>query len=163
MCSSDLPATAQEAAAPHAGLRTVSVPIGSIGPGPIIIAQNIDTYTFGQIMSYTSSLLRSEIAELYGVLSLDVNKLIMIIISLAIGISLSSLPAITKRFAEQDKEGTGDLIQHVILLFSFVMLPAAVGMASIPTEVYQLFYANGSQSGPGLLVTASDRDRKSVV
>ena len=28
------PATAQEAAAPHAGLRTVSVPIGSIGPGP---------------------------------------------------------------------------------------------------------------------------------
>ena len=72
-------------------------------------------------MGYTSSLLRSEIAELYGVLSLDVNKLIMIIISLAIGISLSSLPAITKRFAEQDKEGTGDLIQHVILLFSFVM------------------------------------------
>ena len=131
-----------------------SVPFILVGSG-IIIAQNIDTYTFGQIMGYTSSLLRSEIAELYGVLSLDVNKLIMIIISLAIGISLSSLPAITKRFAEQDKEGTGDLIQHVILLFSFVMLPAAVGMASIPTEVYQLFYANGSQSGPGLLVTAS--------
>ena len=131
-----------------------SVPFILVGSG-IIIAQNIDTYTFGQIMGYTSSLLRSEIAELYGVLSLDVNKLIMIIISLAIGISLSSLPAITKRFAEQDKEGTGDLIQHVILLFSFVMLPAAVGMASIPTEVYQLFYANGSQTGPGLLVTAS--------
>lgn len=131
-----------------------SVPFILVGSG-IIIAQNIDTYTFGQIMGYTSSLLRSEIAELYGVLSLDVNKLIMIIISLAIGISLSSLPAITKRFAEQDKEGTGDLIQHVILLFSFVMLPAAVGMASIPTEVYQLFYANGSQSGPSLLVTAS--------
>ncbi|WP_314249591.1 oligosaccharide flippase family protein [Abiotrophia defectiva] len=131
-----------------------SVPFILVGSG-IIIAQNIDTYTFGQIMGYTSSLLRSEIAELYGVLSLDVNKLIMIIISLAIGISLSSLPAITKRFAEQDKEGTGDLIQHVILLFSFVMLPAAVGMASIPTEVYQLFYANGSHSGPGLLVTAS--------
>lgn len=131
-----------------------SVPFILVGSG-IIIAQNIDTYTFGQIMGYTSSLLRSEIAELYGVLSLDVNKLIMIIISLAIGISLSSLPAITKRFADQDKEGTGDLIQHVILLFSFVMLPAAVGMASIPTEVYQLFYANGSQSGPGLLVTAS--------
>ena len=131
-----------------------SVPFILVGSG-IIIAQNIDTYTFGQIMGYTSSLLRSEIAELYGVLSLDVNKLIMIIISLAIGISLSSLPAITKRFAEQDKEGTGDLIQHVILLFSFVMLPAAVGMASIPTEVYQLFYANGSHSGPDLLVTAS--------
>ena len=131
-----------------------SIPFILLGSG-IIIAQVIDQFTLQPILRLTTSLLDTEIGELFGVINLDTNKLIMIIISLAIGIAMSSLPAITKRHAEGDKRATGELIEHTVLLFSIVMLPAAIGMASIAKPVYQMFYANGSQYGPDLLVTAS--------
>ena len=131
-----------------------SIPFILLGSG-IIIAQAIDQFTLQPILRMTTSLLDTEIGELFGVINLDTNKLIMIIISLAIGISMSSLPAITKRHAEGDKKATGELIEHTTLLFSIVMLPAAIGMASIAKPVYQMFYANGSHYGPELLVTAS--------
>ena len=35
------------------------------------------------------------------------------------------------------------------------MIPAALGMASIADNIYTLFYPNGYESGPSLLVTAS--------
>lgn len=131
-----------------------SIPFIVLGSG-IIIAQLIDTLTFSSIIHFATTYTNNEIEELFGVLSLDVNKLIMIIISLAIGISLSSIPAISRKFAEGDKKGTGELIEHICLLFTCVMMPAAIGMASIAKMVYQLFYANGSQHGPALLVSSS--------
>ncbi len=53
-----------------------------------------------------------------------------------------SLPAITKRFAEQDKEGDGRFNQHVIF-YSSGDVASRSWYGGIPTEVYQLFYANG--------------------
>lgn len=131
-----------------------SIPFIVLGSG-IIVAQLIDTLTFSSIIHFATTYTNNEIEELFGVLSLDVNKLIMIIISLAIGISLSSIPAISRKFAEGDKKGTGELIEHICLLFTCVMMPASLGMASIAKMVYQLFYANGSQHGPALLVSSS--------
>lgn len=131
-----------------------SIPFILIGSG-IIIAQVIDTYTFGPMMYATTTLRNREIVELYGVLSLDVNKLIMIIISLAVAVSTSAIPAITSKFAVHDVEGTRSITQRVIVLFCYIMFPAAVGMASLSTNIYQLFYAQGSEHGPSLLVTAS--------
>ncbi|MGO1433270.1 MAG: polysaccharide biosynthesis protein, partial [Ruoffia tabacinasalis] len=43
----------------------------------------------------------------------------------------------------------------ITVLFSIVMIPAALGMASIANNIYYLFYPNGSEAGPGLLITAS--------
>lgn len=76
-----------------------SIPYLLLGSG-IIIAQLIDTYTFGQILESTSSLLFTELKELYGVLSLDVDKLVMIIISLAVALASSLVPVISKKFAQ---------------------------------------------------------------
>ena len=130
-----------------------SIPFILLGSG-IIIAKLIDQYTFSPILLYTTVLRKREIQELFGVLSLDVDKLIMIIISLAVAISTSAIPAITSKFSEGDRKGTSQLIERITVLFSYIMLPAAVGMASMSRNVYTLFYPSGSVHGPSLLVTA---------
>lgn len=131
-----------------------SIPFILLGSG-IIIAQIVDTYTFKQILVRTSVLLVSEISELYGAMSLDVDKLAMIIISLAVALASSVVPLITSKFATRDIKGTSRLVEQIVLVFSFVMLPAAVGMASVSNNLYQMFYPQGHVSGPSLLVTAS--------
>lgn len=131
-----------------------SVPFVLLGSG-IIIAQIIDLYSFRQILEFTSLLTRKEISILYGALSLDVDKLIMIVISLAVALASSSIPAITSLFAVEDYRGTQQLIQHIVKVFSFIMFPAAIGMATIAHDVYYFFYPSGSAVGPSLLVSAS--------
>lgn len=131
-----------------------SVPFILLGSG-IIIIQLIDTYTFSQILERTSSLLLVEISELYGVLSLDVDKLIMIIVSLAVSMATAAVPAVTRNYASGDMTATGNLVSNITLIFAAVMLPAAAGMAAISDNVYTFFYSTGSEAGPALLVTGA--------
>nr|WP_281727680.1 polysaccharide biosynthesis protein [Facklamia miroungae] len=131
-----------------------SIPFILLGSG-IIFAQNIDTYTFKQILVRTSVLLNSEIAELFGAMSLDVNKLIMIIVSFAVAIAASSIPAVSSKYAEGNINKTSELIKNIVLLFTFIMLPASIGMAIIADNVYPFFYPAGIAAGPGLLATGS--------
>lgn len=131
-----------------------SIPFILLGSG-IIIAQLIDQFTFGQILSSTSALLYSEISEMYGALSLDVDKLVMIIISLAVSLASSLVPTISRLFAQRDVEGTSALVEHILLLFTIVMVPASLGMASIANNIYFFFYPAGFEFGPQILVTAS--------
>ncbi|MCR8969221.1 polysaccharide biosynthesis C-terminal domain-containing protein [Facklamia sp. 7083-14-GEN3] len=131
-----------------------SIPFILLGSG-IIFAQNIDTYTFKQILVRTSVLLNSEIAELFGAMSLDVNKLVMIIVSFAVAIAASSIPAVSSKYAEGNINKTSELIKNIVLLFTFIMLPASIGMAIIADNVYPFFYPAGISAGPGLLATGS--------
>ncbi len=131
-----------------------SIPFIILGSG-IIIAQNIDTYTFGHILKNTSYLLMSEIEILYGVLSLDVDKLIMIIVSLSIALSASSIPLLTASFGRNNLNGTRKLIEKILSVFFIVMIPSAIGMAAIADNLYWLFYPGGSDFGPNILVTAA--------
>lgn len=131
-----------------------SIPFIILGAG-IIIAQMIDAYTFRQILQATSFLRLREISELYGAMSLDVDKLVMIIISLAVAISSSVIPAITGLYGRGKRYETRTLFERVVLLFSFVMFPAAFGLAAISDNMYYLFYPAGHELGPSLLVLAS--------
>lgn len=131
-----------------------SIPFILLGSG-IIIAKFIDQITFKFILESTSTMLLSDISELFGVMNLDVDKLIMIIISIAVGMSLSSIPLITKLYANHEEGKTVELIEKISILFLLVMSPAAFGMASIANNMYQLFYPYGHEAGPSLLVTAS--------
>lgn len=131
-----------------------SVPFVLLGSG-IIIAQLVDTFTFRQILESRSSLLLSEIEQLYGALSLDVDKLMMIIISLAVALATSAVPAVTRLFSQRDIDGTSRLVEQIVAVFSFFMIPIAFGMATISTDVYNFFYLEGISIGPQLLITGS--------
>lgn len=131
-----------------------SVPFILLGSG-IILAQVIDTYTFKQILLPTTVMLLREISELYGAMSLDVNKLVMIVVSLAVALASSVVPLITSKFAARDIKGTSSLIEQIVEVFSFVMLPAAIGMIGVSNNLYIMFYPQGHISGPSLLITGS--------
>lgn len=131
-----------------------SVPFILLGSG-IILAQVIDTYTFKQILLPTTVMLLREISELYGAMSLDVNKLVMIVVSLAVALASSVVPLITSKFAAKDIEGTSSLIEQIVEVFSFVMLPAAIGMIGVSNNLYAMFYPQGHVSGTALLITGS--------
>lgn len=131
-----------------------SIPFILLGSG-IILAQVIDTFTFKQILVRTSVLLTSEIAELFGAMNLDVNKLVMIVVSLAVAMAGSSIPAVSSKFAQGNVNKTSELIKNIVLVFALVMLPAAVGMAVIANNLYPFFYPAGLEIGPQLLVTGS--------
>lgn len=131
-----------------------SIPFVLLGGG-IIIVQNIDTYTFKQILIRTTVLMSNEISELFGAMSLDVDKLVMIIIAISVAIATSSIPAVSAKFSEGDVNKTGELIKDIVLVFAFIMLPASVGMAAIANNLYPFFYPAGYAEGPALLVTGS--------
>ncbi|MBG9981247.1 oligosaccharide flippase family protein [Facklamia lactis] len=131
-----------------------SIPFVLLGGG-IIIVQNIDTYTFKQILIRTTVLMSNEISELFGAMSLDVDKLVMIIIAISVAIATSSIPAVSAKFSEGDVNKTGELIKDIVLVFAFIMLPASVGMAAIANNLYPFFYPAGYSEGPALLVTGS--------
>lgn len=131
-----------------------SIPFILLGSG-IIMAQFIDQITFSQIMQSTSSMLFSEITQLFGTLSVDVDKLVMIIVSIAVALASSLVPTITAYFSRKNFMGTSQIIVNVMILFSFVMIPAALGMASVSDNIYYFFFANGLDAGPNLLITGA--------
>lgn len=131
-----------------------SIPFILLGSG-IILLQMIDVYTFKQILVRTSVLLSPEISVLFGAMSHDVDKLIMIIISIAVAIATSSIPAVTAKFAEGDRNKTGELVKDIVLTFAFVMIPASIGMATVSNNLYPFFYPTGYEMGPDLLVTGT--------
>ena len=131
-----------------------SIPFILLGSG-IILAQIVDTYTFKQILVRTSILLNSEISQLFGAMNLDVNKLVMIVVSLAVAMASSTIPAVSAKYAKGDVNKTGELVKNIVLVFSFVMLPASVGMAMVADNLYPFFYPTGIEQGPSLLVTGS--------
>ena len=131
-----------------------SIPFILLGSG-IIIAQFIDQLSFGQILSRTSSLMFSEISQLYGLMSLDIDKLVMIIISVAVALASSLVPTITSYYAKRNLEGTSEMVTHIMSIFFIVMLPAALGMAAIANNLYFFFFEYGIEAGPNLLVTGA--------
>lgn len=131
-----------------------SLPFIILGSG-IIIMQLIDTYSFGKILENTSILLLTEIDELYGVLSLDVDKLVMIIVALSIALSSAFVPSLTGTFAQKNIKATSKMVHHILNVFFMVMIPSALGMAAIADNLYSFFYPLGSSVGPSLLITAS--------
>lgn len=131
-----------------------SIPFILLGSG-IIIAQFIDQLSFGQILSRTSSLMFSEISQLYGLMSLDIDKLVMIIISVAVALASSLVPTITSYYAKSNLEGTSEMVTHIMSIFFIVMLPAALGMAAIANNLYFFFFEYGIEAGPNLLVTGA--------
>lgn len=131
-----------------------SIPFILLGSG-IIIMQNIDTISFKQILIRTSTLLTVEIDVLYGALSVNVDKLVMIIVSVAVALSTSLVPVVTSRYGQGDKEGTRAIVHQVLLVLAFINLPAALGMIAIGKNLYNFFYSSLTQWEYRLLVTGA--------
>lgn len=134
----------------------------------IEVSQLIDTNTFMPIMEQIGKIDPVEAISQYGIFSANANKLITVIVSLAIAIALTSVPVLSDAYTrESDRlatEASADadsrtdiarakkalkkapmpettnLIMHNLQLFSLVMLPAAMGMAIVAEPLYTIIY-----------------------
>ncbi|EKU27853.1 putative polysaccharide biosynthesis protein [Catellicoccus marimammalium] len=102
----------------------------------------VDQYTFEPMMKQFTSYSSTQLKEMFSILSVNPDKLTMIIISLATSLSAASLPVITEAFIKGDRKGVGKLCSESIQLFCLVMFPAIVGMSIVAVPVYTIFYGH---------------------
>lgn len=123
----------------------------------IPIYQQIDQFSFVRIMTDSVGMATKTAEGIFGIVNFNANKLIMIIISLAIAIAATVLPLITESYTNGKMKTVRIQVSEAIQLFFFVMLPAAFGMAAIAGPMYTIFYGYGEYSaiGEGLLIASS--------
>ncbi|AMB98906.1 hypothetical protein AWM75_02365 [Aerococcus urinaehominis] len=128
----------------------VSIPF-IITNSAIEFSKIIDTNTFMPIMTRVSNLSPATLIDQYSAYSANANKLIQVIISLAVAISVTSIPVISNSYAkeklapskgsDEPLKETKQLIFHNMQLFSLIMLPASLGMAVVAEPIYNLVFA----------------------
>lgn len=100
-----------------------------------------DQYTFQPIMQKVTDFTLDSINAQYALFAGNANKLVMIIVSLAIAMATTAIPLLSESVTKGDQKGTRDQITDTLELFFFIMLPAALGMAAVARPLYVLFYS----------------------
>lgn len=132
-----------------------SVPV-ILGGSAIALVQLIDQYTFGNIMRTFTSFSNLDIQNMFAQFAFNSNKLVMLTVSLAVGLAETALPLLARARETGDREVISDRITYAMKLLSFVMVPAALGMAVIAQPLYLLFYnTNDLHNGTLVLQYAS--------
>lgn len=132
-----------------------SVPV-ILGGSAIALVQLIDQYTFFNIMKTFTSFTATAVQDMYAQFAFNSNKLVMLIISLAVGLAETALPLLARARETRDFKIISDRITYAMKLLSFVMVPAALGMAAIAQPLYLLFYnTNDVHNGTLVLQYAS--------
>lgn len=132
-----------------------SVPV-ILGGSAIALVQLIDQYTFFNIMKTFTAFTATAVQDMYAQFAFNSNKLVMLIISLAVGLAETALPLLARARETRDFKIISDRITYAMKLLSFVMVPAALGMAAIAQPLYLLFYnTNDVHNGTLVLQYAS--------
>ncbi|WP_182201133.1 putative polysaccharide biosynthesis protein [Paraliobacillus salinarum] len=109
----------------------------------IPLYQQIDSITFERTLlsiGYESSeFIDNALSNiiLYG------HKLVMIPITLATGLSLATLPTLTKTFVDKNKTQLFAQINQSLQIIMLLIVPAVVGMSILSYEVWGAFYGVG--------------------
>ncbi|WP_053218846.1 putative polysaccharide biosynthesis protein [Virgibacillus senegalensis] len=113
--------------------------------------QFVDSVTFKRGMAAIGQSDMADIAlsniNLYG------HKLVIIPVTIATGMSLAALPAITKSFTEKNRQRMYQQINQSLQTIMLLILPSTVGLSILSYEAYQSFYGtdhiqlNGSLLG----------------
>ena len=116
-----------------------AVPFIIIGSA-ITIFQLIDQYTFFRIMREVGHYSADVLDNMYAIFAFNANKLVMIIISLASAMAITSVPLLSEAHTRGDYKEISRQVTDAILLFSFLMIPSSMGMAAVAQPTYTLFY-----------------------
>lgn len=116
-----------------------SIPFVVIESG-ITLYQLIDQFTFFRIMPLVGHFSRYQLNVVYALFAFNANKLYMIVISLALALAATVIPLLATARAQNDLEGIRKQIENVLMLFYFVMIPAALGLTAVAPQIYTVFY-----------------------
>lgn len=105
----------------------------------IPLYQQIDAITFSRTLVNTG-VGQLEIDHAFSNINLYGHKLIMIPITLATGMSLATLPTLTKSFVDKKRQLLFKQINQSIQVIIFIVLPAVVGMSLLSENIWGAFY-----------------------
>lgn len=106
----------------------------------ITIFQLVDQYTFFSMIDDFVIGTRATFNALYALFAFNANKLIMITVSLASSMAITSIPLLSEAYTKHDFRDVRDQVDSTIELFFFIMIPSAVGMAAVAKPLYTIFY-----------------------
>lgn len=120
----------------------------------ITIFQLVDQYTFFPIMHAVGHYTNYQLNVVYALFSFNANKLYMIIISLAMALAVTAIPLLAEARVKNDVAMMRHEIEQSLMLFYFVMIPAALGLTAVAQPIYTVFYRY-SQAGTVVLEFAA--------
>lgn len=121
-----------------------ALPFIVLGAG-ITIFQLIDQYTFFDIMRGIGVVSQKTLDDMFALFAVNANKLIMITVSLSSALAITAVPLLSEAFTKGDTNDVSKQITNAVLLFEFVMLPSALGMAAIAHPLNIVFYGTAHQ------------------
>ncbi|MFB9973363.1 polysaccharide biosynthesis protein [Allobacillus sp. SKP2-8] len=105
----------------------------------IPLYQFIDTLTFNRAMAVAGL---GEVSEQFlSIISLYGHKIVVIPITIATGLALASLPAVTQAFTTNDANSYHSYLQQTILNVFLFIFPAVVGIMILAEPLYGTFYS----------------------
>ncbi|MDO4903444.1 MAG: polysaccharide biosynthesis protein [Limosilactobacillus sp.] len=116
-----------------------SIPFVVIESG-LAIFMLVDQFTFPHMLDRVGHFTQYQETVLYALFAFNANKIFTIIISLAAAMAVTVIPLLAEARAVNDHNGMRHQIENVLLLFYFVMIPAALGLAAVAQQVYTVFY-----------------------
>ena len=116
----------------------------------IPLYQLVDSFTFNRAMILSGN---GEIAELsLSAITFYGHKLIIIPVTLATGLSLTIVPALTESFTKQNRQKLIQEIHQSLQIVLFFVIPAVVGLMTLSYEAYGALYGMENLSLTGHLL-----------
>ncbi|WP_334329416.1 putative polysaccharide biosynthesis protein [Companilactobacillus sp. HBUAS59699] len=105
------------------------------------VLQLFDQTTFVLIYQNVLHASQRTIDNLYSMFGFQANKLIMVLVSLAISVSASIIPALSALISRKSKyENIQKLLRNMVQFTVFIILPATFGMIGIGRHLWTAFY-----------------------
>ncbi|MCM0582556.1 polysaccharide biosynthesis protein [Weissella diestrammenae] len=122
----------------------------------IALVQVIDQFTFFKIMNRATQYSSAIIDQMFAQFSFNSNKLVMLVVSLAVAMAETTLPMLSRAKALANPVEIGQQVSFALKLLAFVILPASLGMAAVAHPLYVVFYGTSDlQNGVLILQYAS--------
>ncbi|MHA8137949.1 putative polysaccharide biosynthesis protein [Lactobacillaceae bacterium Scapto_B20] len=119
-----------------------AVPFIVLGAGTLLF-QLIDQFTFFDVMRMFRNYPEVVLQKLFAIYAGNANKLVMITISLASALAITVVPLLSKAYTTNDQNTIRKEITNGLILFEFIMIPSALGMAAIAGPLNRLFNGTG--------------------
>lgn len=118
----------------------------------IQLYQLVDQVSFINLMSWMTDQSKESLTVVYSYLSANPNKIIMIIVAVAVAIGEVGLPLLTESVVKKEAEGVARLILNSFQMLLVFVVPALMGSILLAEPLYTFFYGASEPLALGLFV-----------
>lgn len=114
--------------------------------------QLIDQATFVNVLAFLTDETKDRLTVVYAYLSANPNKIVMLIVGVAITIGDVGIPLLTESHIKQDKPGVARLMLNGFQMLMVFAVPALMGAIILAEPLYVVFYNPSEPLAIGLFI-----------